>query len=605
MRSYMVLHVVLSEEIRLLNPGILVPPAPPVVACHFLSLHTHPAIQPPRSIFTPRTVSMLQLFLGPYRPVNRRRLPVFPPIGLTGLTGQMGASTISGPSEAGQTTVKLIHTRDPVLPLFAEVPSSAFPLQVYQVSYHFAPTQPSAGNATPVLGGPVTEINRIVNGQSSAVNVQVNGAAESIYSPMGDTWAPMLQDETLPGIPFLYVPLGYALVATASLINVSTSGAIFMQLEWEYWTLAGQIDAITTTAPGGPFVSNVAAGFLTVFANAPAGVWIRPTRVSLEFPNGTGSSAPLGLGDLTFTVMSGAASFVAASWPLQITFGAAPATQLIAMPFCLPSAHNTTTPIMLSELLPHSSRLALENVTQVMSKEGTVQGARFNLTTQNPWTSFSGAAYNRQDPRKRYIGGAEHGILSYVEPGSHFSATRSHRFLYYRDGTSTSYCPTASFRPGDAVNVISIYDPSPATPGQFLATLWTEWEYITPFATLPLAVASGLTTEVEKALQQLATQCPFGRFERNGSVLATTRGASVRPSTRSVRSQRSSRRSVGSSRSTSAASRRRSGQKAVAWLSKSALKRHNRRTGGSTRGTSAPRSTISGSKRTSRSTRAR
>lgn len=461
-------------------------------------------------------------------------MPTYPPIGLTGITGLQGTTTLSGPATPGVTTVKIVHTRDPVLPLFAQIPPTQAPNQVYQVLYRWSGSQSAVGTVTSnthALAG-IDDVLLVVNGTTDSPNTRVTNAAPSLYSAMGGNFAPMMRDSTLGGLPFIYVPQGYSLTATCSVNGITAStGLGEFTLVYEEWVSAGQTDATTVVfaPPVGQsqFVPSVAAAYGYPIVTATTSTWVRPTNVNLAVAGSGGLSIAGGaIGDLTLTVAAGTMSYAASSWPASYTIMGVAADQVIAVPAVLPAAHQVATPVMLSELLAHSSHLTLENVTQVMSKEGSIQAARYNLSLQNPWSVVYDAGFQGQDPRKRYVGGAEHGVRSIVEPGTHFGATRLHQLHTFY--TNTINVPVANFMVGDYVNVIFIYDPSPATPGQFLCSLWTGWEYVTPYSTLPLAVARGLSTDVERALQQMATQCPFSRFERNGAVLATTAGRSVR-----------------------------------------------------------------------------
>lgn len=462
---------------------------------------------------------MQQLLTGPYGARNLDRLAVAPPIGLTSKTGYYSNTSLFGPQISGTTERRILQFRDPVMPVWYDRVSSELAGQNWNVTYQTNSRTSTATVGGIPVSGTVTDMLLASNyGASTYVNYL--GQATSIYTAMGQNFVPLMVDGK-GGIPFVYVPANFKLNVIVWAQATATAQSWDGDIELEIWNAPGVYDAVdvtfaTTLTSSTPFLWNGDA----LSAAAPGNVWVRPVAFTIS-----GSAAgPAGVDYFVHLSVTPVVCTVTTSILPTLTIPGTTPTgyTLLPHPSFLPVPQATVAPITLNAVLPHSSHLTLENVTQVTSKEGIIQAARLGVLDGNVFNASS-ATMNNVAATKRYAGGAEHGLRSYVDPPAQLSAVRPATFVsnLYDIGAPAWRNFVMTLLPGDWFNFIIIQDPTPGSIGQFNASFSSGWEFLSQFQVFDQAVTKYTSLDTERACNALAARSPFSKFE-SGTVVSVT-----------------------------------------------------------------------------------
>lgn len=465
---------------------------------------------------------MQRLLTGPYRSSSLDRMGIYPPVGLTGLTGSMNTFTTS----AATSTAKMLFIRDPALPVWADQTFVSMGTANWTVCYGTDGRVPyvpvAAGYTTPFE---VTDATRFFQGNAVATtsSLAVSGTATNPYSTLPADWAPLLYDAKLGGVPFVYVPSGFnasAIVwANAPYVGTSQGGTVCL----EFWFRPGVCDTIDLVTNGsaangyGISANNFTNGYST-------GQWVRLRAGTMGF-NGTYLTGPSEIFAAIIVCSNTPSINLLLSTP-AVTVNPATLTTTTLLPVAdfVPNQHITGTPVMLRSTIPHSHNFTIENATKVMNKEGTLTAASVPMATQNPWQT-SQSQFVGILPIKKYVGAAEHGLAGYVEPGAAVSALRTHYLPYNKDNSgNVEFTTTMYVSDGDVATVVFVSDPDALTSNSLLIRSSVAWEYVSTLVTLPTGVTKFLSTDVERAMRNLAAVCPFRAFERGGTLLVGPRG---------------------------------------------------------------------------------
>lgn len=450
---------------------------------------------------------------GPYEG-KAVRLPVYPPVGLTGLTGARATYELPGPNRTA-TTARGIMLRDPVMPHFHDFATDFGGRQAYQAVYSCTGR---GMDSTEEFFGQVADLYYTSNTNLSELSGQVgiSGPNGSMFTTVA-SWVPFMTDGS--GLPYLYVPTGFYL--TAVLMDSLGDGEyVEATVDYEIFTAPGEADTLRynmTPIAGKPTAYHSFPGFGT-----PATIagWVRPKAIQYRSVINTG---PVLTQLIALVVTSGVATVTAPVVFPRVTVAApsATTTSLLPVPSAISDAHLRTLSISWENCLTHSVHLSLENSTKVTEKEGRIEAAKFSLDAINPWAAVSATKYNSIPPNKRYFRAAEHGLRAYVEPGAKIDFRQRLYSYNSKDSGTLVQVPMLNLQVGDFVNLYDISDVTPASAMSFAATLDYCWEFLTQYSTVPLARTNYLLADMERALLDLAVRNPFSKFE-TGSVLQVT-----------------------------------------------------------------------------------
>lgn len=466
---------------------------------------------------------MLRTLTGPFNGANsEERVPCFPPVGKTGVTGKMATTTIAGPETGGPTIKRGLLFRNCNMPLWYDRDLSTIEASICAVTYS------SSSRPVKTIGqqyeGTVTSEPLWINNQTYVASGGVFPSVTNstpLYSRsdtgMQSFW-PTMMDEQLPGSPFIFVP-DYWRYTFVTYINAPAAGGFHANgnVEYEVWKSPGEVETFSKAAPGvlGVPLCSTADSFSTT------GFWVRPRATTIDIGGltitnvSTGvyttlviSTGVLGIGGWTDT----SAAFTPT---LSTTANVNHFNCLIPVAAAIPEQHMTAAQVMLDNTIHHSTHLVLENITKVLNKEGTINAAQVNLAVANPWAISVETAAAGVDPLKRYFGAAEHGLVAYVEPAGVAAKARNtrHFYNYFNDGINQiNYYPLVVGLTENCV-MFSIFDGDVSTVSTFATTIKTGWEFVSNYQIFPTAVTRLVTLDFERALISLSRNNPFRRFE--------------------------------------------------------------------------------------------
>lgn len=474
---------------------------------------------------------------GPFRGVRfEERIPCFPPVGKTGVTGKMASATLTGPEDTTAKTKRMLLFRNPTCPVWYDRRMSAIPACVCAVTY--LGTRQVKLTTGDLMSSVHTEPYWINN--STYVNAGSGGGLPSVTSTplyskaeagMDNYW-PTLYDEQIGGGPFIFVPENWRWQWLQYVDGYISAGTYKPagNVQYQIWKSPGEYEVsnISSTGDDGDILSKSAS------TAASVGVWVRPIESSLDYSAmtiggvSTGYYLVLAISTGTLVASDWDSSSIAFSPTLSTVVFNTTKSCLIPLAATIPEQHILTAQVMVDNTIHHSTYATLENTTKIMDKEGTITAVKVNLATVNPWATDVSVAYSSVDPTKRYLGAAEHGLSAYVEPTGTAARQRNTRQFYQQANDPTAplnYFPLVVGL-GDSVVMIQIFDGDVATASSFNMNAYTAWEYVNNFQIFDTDYSRHVTTDYERAFMLLESRCPFRRFE-TGTVLRVTGPAPV------------------------------------------------------------------------------
>jgi hypothetical protein len=266
--------------------------------------------------------------------------------------------------------------------------------------------------------------------------------------------------------PWLYVPAGWYLTAVIGTTTTFGTNSAW-SLEIEQWNNPGEAVSL-------PYATNINLE-TTIAANSLSGAtpsvplspitgtWIRPTII-----RSTSAAAGRSGGNLYYSLMvaTGAVTFVPTTSD-QGTFNSVtvPAVTALLPLNSLTEFPNSTIPWSSTRLT--ASSLLATNVTNVLSKGGTILAARVDPKQYNPWTVTQVILAAKHPSEKAYLA-METGMYTYCPPSTDLAN------FYDYTGNTASAVPLPMYRlDNDAMVNVFYFNAPAATTASFAVNI--DW----------------------------------------------------------------------------------------------------------------------------------
>jgi hypothetical protein len=287
----------------------------------------------------------------------------------------------------------------------------------------------------------ITQCGRTAVGSfNSYFNNIVAGATATTWG-----YAPIGMDAGTGSAPFIYVPTSAKLsVILDNGAGAATAGSS-LTVTFDVWSGPGETPLQTAVALA---ASNNVWYFDAVAPAAIAGSWVRPTILNCSSTATSTTSTAL----IIHVYGAGSAS---AYSPATKTLNISTTTFADLLPLFGPPAFSTSAVPYQSTRLTSVALLGT-NVTKVLNKEGTVNAARLNPRTANPF-AFALSDLTTLHPAEKYYSGLEKGFYTYAPPSTDLTD--------FMDCTITILSPVPVYRLDNTafVNALSLNDPDGGT----------------------------------------------------------------------------------------------------------------------------------------------
>lgn len=319
----------------------------------------------------------------------------------------------------------------------------------------------------------------------------------------GDTTfqAPILgTDASIGGAPFIYAP-----AATSTFIVVQAGAALTstkVSLELEVWVSPGEVKTLSTGVAAGGASWQVAFTFAELAGLLSGASWVRPVNVSMYPAPPAPGHAPV----VHFFVGTSLSTFslVGSTTGLTTIAVDAPAGGSSGfMPFPTPVDFYTSA-VPWQHTRVTAAALAMENVTKVMNKEGTVMCGRLHPATTDPF-NFTASNLAALHPMEKAQLPLERGIYTYCAPANTFDRFKDYSYpaKFLRSSTITySNIPTFDLSFDGMYNCMVLQDPDGGT--LMSANLDYHLEFKSSSVLWPLAISRHSVEQLHSAVQRLA-----------------------------------------------------------------------------------------------------
>lgn len=326
------------------------------------------------------------------------RYPSFPALERTALIGFNTPTTWVVPSGSVR---KAAVARQAAYPLWYDL---SYTGSSYSLTWTTNVPGTALGYSVPVAGQPLQW--GLGNATASVSFFGVSG------SNVGPTLPIVARDTGCGPTPFIYVPAGWTLTpaAAGNMAVEWASGTNNYTLVCEVWTAPGEVTEQRFAATLSAGTRGV--GFpSTSFTN---GVWVRPRLFERDSSVGMGLNTTMAI---CLFVSAGSATYTGGF--NYGTFAVTPATVVSLMPASVPLEFNTSSLPWQSARTTATSCL-FTNVSQVLSKGGTVLCGRVSPDVGSMWVVPSSYVSGLHPAEKAYLG-LETGAYTYVPPSTDMS----------------------------------------------------------------------------------------------------------------------------------------------------------------------------------------
>lgn len=488
---------------------------------------------------------MIQTLTAPYNSRSTQRLPSFPPLGLTGITGFEGDTVVA----QNTTAMKILAFDQPAFPVWVPRTREVYAWTASWKSIMNPNRINQPGDYMDLsTSGTFSEIFYSNNkGYSSAAGVPslVEEVENGITPLLKDRWFPMMRDPACGPNPFIYVPPQWFLSATlCSQIPLSATAKTAGVIALEYWLRPGETDKVSYTlpSPGDGAIGCAKMDLLSGSTTAKAmGWWVRLAEYDLQGWNASTSGAPSNSGVIgSLFVSSTPARFAATTALASVTVSgkasdiAASVVATLPHPDLMPSNILLETPVMVDHVVPHAVVVNVHNVTKVMNVEGLVRACTLRLSGDtvfgNEGTGETpSAAWQRALPNKRCHWSAANGISFYADHGAALAELVDARYAYNRlDAGTVDAVPCMTFGPRTQVTEVVLYDGDPTTQSSYDISVSASWEFLANTPHLNMRASSFALADLEKAARHLFDRNPFAPVKQRAGVLAVTQAGGQR-----------------------------------------------------------------------------
>lgn len=180
------------------------------------------------------------------------------------------------------------------------------------------------------------------------------------------------------------------------------------------------------------------------------------------------------------TTLSGTAtdSFTAKlGWTTGGTFATPTGSRVMFLPLRVPAEFGTSE-IPYLQTRTNAAALLITNVTSILNKEGTVQGARLLGSACDPWFTTE-AVLSSVHQKYRFYGPLEKGLYTFTTPTNHGTEFFDHAHLIINNG-ALSQVRRPIFNPNNLVSYNAIICTDVVSGSTVLAcSVWNHLEFIT------------------------------------------------------------------------------------------------------------------------------
>lgn len=333
----------------------------------------------------------------------------------------------------------------------------------------------------------------VTNPGSPAITSTTTYADPAFYNPI------LGVDESVGGVPFIYTP-----AATSTFIVVQAGSAlssIKVSLELEIWVAPGEVKRFSTGVVGGGANWQVAFTFAELTGLLSGATWVRPVSVSMHPapPNGyvpvVHFFAATSLASFSLTGSTNGLTTIAVEAPAGGSTG--------FMPFPMPVDFYTSA-VPWQNTRVTAAAIAMENVTKVMNKEGTIMCGRLHPSTTDPF-NFSANTLAALHPLEKAQLPMERGIYTYCAPANSFDRFKDYSYpaKFTRSSTLTyTNIPTFNLSFDGMYNCLVLQDPDGGT--LMSANLDYHLEFKSSSVLWPLAISKHSVEQLHSAVQRLA-----------------------------------------------------------------------------------------------------
>lgn len=432
------------------------------------------------------------------------RFPSFPALERTAVMGFNAPAQVNLPAD---TPVKFLVSRQASYPVWADQTIDACGMRVEWDSFA---TLQNGGNDTTIFYE-AAAFNEMGISPQTATTARV-GTDNTCFGGYPLEAPPLGVDSRTGGSkPYAYVPAGWsATIVVSGISGAFTTGPCSADVNFDLWMAPGETSTQLVLATGHTAGQYSMAG--TLSATSVGGRWIRPSTITVttsgaafDWPDSVAVTLLTSSVPMTYTNSN-------ANWGTVSKTGA-PSPTVGLLPLVSPvEFYNSSLPWMATRTTATS--LLLTNVSQVLTKAGTVLAGRVSPNVISPW-AVSSAYINNLHPAEKAFLPLETGFYTYCPPSTDMSdfwdyASVSHRGFA---GTMSPANPFPVYRLDNDAMVNVAFLTAGATAEQVAANIDWHIEFRTSSALFQVGLCS-MTLETLHSAQIVLAMGGFF-FENN------------------------------------------------------------------------------------------
>lgn len=320
-------------------------------------------------------------------------------------------------------------------------------------------------------------------------------------------------DETIGGPPFVYSPCD-GLTGTQIVVQFNGGmSATSVSLELDYWISPGEFRRISTNPVVGG--SNWQVFFAGLDLNLPSGpCWVRPVSVNCGGQPANGCPPVVHLFVTSAMSSFSIAPTTTATYTATVT-AASPSYAFMPLPTPV-DFFTTSAPFQNTRVT--ATALALENVTKVLNKEGTIMCGRLQPSNTDPF-KFTAGSLALLHPEEKCQLPMERGLYTYCAPANSFDRFKDYAYPLNFNKSSTvtlSNVPTFDLSFDGLYNCMVFQDPDGGT--LLSAVVDYHLEFRSTSVLWPLSIATSSVESLHSAVQRMA-RGPFFSPHRDSARL--------------------------------------------------------------------------------------
>lgn len=357
-----------------------------------------------------------------------QRFPSFPALERTAVMGFNAPAQVELPAS---TPVKFLVSRQAAYPVWADQTIDACG---FRTEWNTSTTLQNGGNDTTIFYE-TRAFNEMGVAAQTASTTRV-GSDTSCFGGYPLESVPLGVDSRTGGaVPFAYVPAGWqANVIVSGVGSVFATGPCSASVNFDLWVAPGETTTQAVTCTGHTAGQYSMAG--TLSATNVGGRWLRPNSItittsgaSFDWPDVASVTLLTSSVPMTYTNSTTTWGSVAKTGTPTPTVGLLPLVSPVEF-------YNSALPWLATRTTATS--LLLTNVSQVLTKAGTVLAGRVSPNVISPW-AVSASYINNLHPAEKAFLPLETGFYTYCPPSTDMS-----EFWDYASVTNNGFPGTLS-----------------------------------------------------------------------------------------------------------------------------------------------------------------